>query len=223
LGVHPLIGRAFLPEEQEPGKDHEVVLSYGLWQSHFAGDRSVLGRSIVLNGSNYTVIGVMPRDFQFAPFWVTKSAIWAPLSLRERLSSRGGNSLRVFARLKPNVTLEQAQAEMREIAARLDKEYPGTNRNVQVMSLREKVVGNIRPALLVLFGAVGFVLLIGCANVSHMFLARSAARQRLPGQREGQFLVESLLIAALGGIAGILLALGEREYWSRWVHRKYPG
>jgi len=217
LGVHPLIGRAFLPEEQEPGKDHEVVLSYGLWQTHFAGDRNVLGRSIALNGSKYTVIGVMPRDFQFAPFWATKSAVWAPLSLRERLSSRGGNSLRVFTRLKPNVTLEQAQAEMREIAARLDKEYPGTNRNVQVMSLREKVVGNIRPALLVLFGAVGFVLLIGCANVSHMFLARSAARQREIALRAAlgamrwrvlrQHFVESLLIAALGGIAGILLAL----------------
>src|SRR6185437_10169405 len=147
----------------------------------------------------------------------TKSAIWAPLSLRERLSSRGGNSLRVFARLKPNVTLEQAQAEMREIAARLDKEYPGTNRNVQVMSLREKVVGNIRPALLVLFGAVGFVLLIGCANVSNMFLARSAAREREIALRAAlgamrwrvlrQHFVESLLIAALGGIAGILLAL----------------
>ena len=217
LGVQPLLGRVFLPEEQQPGKEQEVVLSYGLWQSHFAGDANVLGRSIALNGSNYTVVGVMPRDFQFAPFWATKAAIWAPLALGERINSRTGNSLRVFARLKPRVNLEQAQAEMNQITARLDKEYPGTNRNVQVWSLREKVVGNIRPALLVLLGAVGFVLLIGCANVAHMFLARSAARQREIAVRAAlgamrwrvlrQYLIESLVIALMGGFAGLLLAL----------------
>jgi len=193
------------------------VLSYGLWQSHFAGDANVLGRSVALNGSNYTVVGVMPRDFQFAPFWATKAAIWAPLALGDKINSRTGNSLRVFARLKPGVNLQEAQAEMSEITARLDKEYPGTNRNVQVVSLREKVVGNIRPALLVLFGAVGFVLLIGCVNVAHMFLARSAARQREIAVRAAlgamrwrvlrQYLIESLVIALMGGVAGLLLAL----------------
>ncbi len=216
LGVQPLLGRVFLPEEQDPGKEQEVVLSYGLWQSHFAGDANVLGRSVVLNGRSYTVVGVMPRDFQFAPFWATKSAIWAPLVLGDRLNSRTGNSLRVFARLKPGVTLEQAQAEMGQITARLDKQYPGTNRNVQALSLREKVVGNIRPALLVLFGAVGFVLLIGCANVAHMFLARSAARRREIAVRAAlgamrlrvlrQYLVESLMVALMGGVVGLLLA-----------------
>ena len=159
----------------------------------------------------------MPKDFQFAPFWVTKATIWTPLVLGDRLSSRGGNSLRVFARLKPRVTLEQAQAEMAGIAGRLEQQYPGTNRNVQVVSLREKVVGNIRPALLVLLGAVGFVLLIGCANVAHMFLARSAARQREIAVRAAlgamrwrvlrQYLLESLVIALLGGVCGLLLAL----------------
>jgi len=216
LGVQPLLGRVFLPEEQDPGKEQEVVLSYGLWQSHFAGDANVLGRSVVLNGRSYTVVGVMPRDFQFAPFWATKSAIWAPLVLGDRLNSRTGNSLRVFARLKPGVTLEQAQAEMGQITARLDKQYPGTNRNVQALSLREKVVGNIRPALLVLFGAVGFVLLIGCANVAHMFLARSAARRREIAVRAAlgamrlrvlrQYLVESLMVALMGGDVELLLA-----------------
>lgn len=217
LGVEPLLGRVFLPEEEQPGKEQEVVLSYGLWQSHFGGDRNVLGRSIALNGTNYTVVGVMARNFQFAPFWATKATIWAPLVLADRLSSRTGNSLRVFARLKPGIKLKQAQAEMANITARLDKEFPGTNRNVQVVSLREKVVGNIRPALLVLFGAVGFVLLIGCVNVAHMFLARSASRRREIAVRAAlgaahwqmfrQYLVESLLIAFLGGIAGLLVAI----------------
>jgi putative ABC transport system permease protein len=194
-----------------------VVLSYSIWQNHFAGDANVLGRTMALNGHPYTIVGVMPKDFQFAPFWATKATIWAPLSLGDRLGSRGGNSLRVFARLKSGVTLEQSQTEMAGITDRLDQQYPGTNRNVQVVSLREKVVGNIRPALLVLLGAVGFVLLIGCANVAHMFLARSAARQREIAVRAAlgamrwrvlrQYLLESLGIALLGGVFGLLLAL----------------
>jgi putative ABC transport system permease protein len=217
LGVQPLLGRVFLPEEQQPGKDLEVVLSYNLWQNHFAGDVNVLGHTVALNGHAYTIVGVMPKDFQFAPFWVTKATIWAPLALGDRLSSRGGNSLRVFARLKSGIALEQAQAEIAGIADRLEQQYPGTNRNVQVVSLREKVVGNIRPALLVLLGAVGFVLLIGCANVAHMFLARSATRQREIAVRAAlgamrwrvlrQYLLESLVIALLGGVCGLLLAL----------------
>ena len=217
LGVHPLLGRVFLPEEQQAGKDLEVVLSYSLWQNHFAGDANVLGRTMALNGNPYTIVGVMPKDFQFAPFWATKATIWAPLALGDRLGSRGGNSLRVFARLKSGVALEQAQAEMAGVADRLERQYPGTNRNVQVVCLREKVVGNIRPALLVLLGAVGFVLLIGCANVAHMFLARSAARQREIAVRAAlgamrwrvlrQYLLESLVIALLGGVFGLLLAL----------------
>lgn len=217
LGVQPLLGRVFLPEEQQPGKDLEVVLSYSLWQNHFAGDANVLGRAVALNGHSYTIVGVMPKDFQFAPFWATKATIWAPLALGDRLGNRGGNSLRVFGRLKSGVTLEQARAEMTGIADRLEQQYPGTNRDVQVVSLREKVVGNIRAALLVLLGAVGFVLLIGCANVAHMFLARSAARQREIAVRAAlgamrwrvlrQYLLESLVIALLGGVCGLLLAL----------------
>jgi predicted permease len=216
LGVQPLLGRVFLPEEQQSGKDEEVILSYSLWQNHFAADANVLGRTIALNGNNYSIVGVMPREFQFAPFWATKATIWAPLALGDRINSRGGNSLRVFARLKPGVKLKQARTEMAGIADRLDKEYPGTNRDVQIVSLREKVVGNIRPALLVLLGAVGFVLLIGCTNVAHMFLARSAARQREIAVRTAlgamrwrvlrQYLIESLTIALMGGVCGLLLA-----------------
>ena len=217
LGVQPLLGRAFLPEEQDTGKEHEVVLSYPLWQSHFAGNPEIIGQSVALSGETYTVIGVMPRDFKFAPFWATKAELWAPLAFGSRLTDRNGASLRVFARLKPGVTLEQAQAEIAGITGRLEREFPGTNQDMQVLSLREKVVGNIRPALLVLLGAVGFVLLIACANVSHMLLARAAARREEIALRSAlgagrwdmfrQFLTESLVLALFGGAAGLLLAV----------------
>lgn len=217
LGVQPLLGRMFLPEEQQAGKDLEVILSYGLWQNHFAGDVHVLGHTVALNGHRYTIVGVMPKDFQFAPFWETKATIWAPLALGDKLRNREGNSLRIFARLKSGVTLQQAQAEITGITHGLDQQYPGTNRNVQVVSLREKVVGNSRPALLVLLGAVGFVLLIGCANLAHMFLARSAGRRREIAVRAAlgatrlhvlrQYLFESVAIALLGGVFGLLLAV----------------
>ena len=232
LGVQPLIGRVFRPEEQDAGRDHEVVLSYGFWQREFAGDRNVLGRSILLNGTAYVVIGVMPRDFRFAPFWATKSEIWAPLALGERIVSRTGNSLRIFARLKAGVTLPQAQSEMRDIAARLEKEYPGTNRDVRVVSLREKAVGNVRSALLVLFGAVVLVLLISCANVAHLLLARSAARQReiavraalgaMPARVLRQYLVESLVLALSGGAAGLLLALWGTRFLVKFGPQQIP-
>ena len=217
LGVQPLLGRVFLPEEQDAGKEHEVVLSYSLWQSHFGGNPEIIGRSVALSGERYSVVGVMPRDFKFAPFWATKAQLWAPLALGPRLTDRGGSSLRVFARLKPGVTLEQAQAEMTGITGRLEGEFPGTNQDMQVVSLREKVVGNIRPALLVLLGAVGFVLLIACANVSHMLLARAAARREEIALRTAlgagrwdvfrQLLTESLTLALMGGSAGLLLAV----------------
>ena len=160
----------------------------------------------------------MPRDFAFAPFWAVGAELWAPLPLAERRNARGGNSLRVFARLKPGVSIERAQADISAITARLDQQFPGTNRDVVVMSLKEKVVGNTRVALVVMLVAVGFVLLIACANVAHMLLARAAARQRevavrlalgathLPIVR--QFLVESVMLAGIGGLVGLALAAG---------------
>jgi putative ABC transport system permease protein len=217
LGVQPLLGRAFLPEEDETGKENEVLLSFSLWQSHFAGDPGIVGQSVALSGQTYTVVGVMPRQFKFAPFWATKAELWAPLAFGARQTDRGGASLRVFARLKPGVTLQQAQAEMAGITGRLEREFPGTNQDIEVLPLREKVVGNVRPALLVLVTAVGFVLLIACANVSHMLLARSTARQKETALRSAlgagrwavmrQFLTESLLLALFGGGAGLLLAI----------------
>ncbi len=216
LGVQPLLGRMFLPDTVEPGKDREVVLTHRLWQRRFAGDPSVVGRTLTLDGQSYTVIGVMPRSFRFTPFWATKAELYAPLSEPLQSPSRTHQHLRAFARLKPGVSLGQARAEIATITARLEKEFPGTNRNVNVVPLKEVVVGDIRPALLVLLGAVGFVLLIACANVAHMLLARAAARQKEVAIRTTlgagrsriirQFLTESLLLAFLGGGAGLLLA-----------------
>jgi len=216
LGIPPAMGRFFTPDEDQPGREFEVVLSYGLWQRQFAGDKDVLGRRIQLDNKTYTVIGVMPAGFQFAPFWATHTELWAPLALGPRASKRGGNSLRVFARLKPDVSLEQAREEFSAITVSLERQYPGTNRDVRIIPLKEKVVGKIRPALLTLLSAVGFVLLIACANVAHMLLARSSARAHEVSVRAAlgagrarllrQFLAESLTMAMIGGAVGLLLA-----------------
>ena len=217
LGVAPLHGRLIAPDEEVTGNHQRVVISYGLWQRDvLPAIPAVIGKPIRLDGEPYTVIGIMPRDFAFAPFWAVGAELWAPLTLAERRDARGGNSLRVFARLKPGVSIERAQADISAITARLEQQFPGTNRNVVVMSLKEKVVGNTRVALIVLLVAVGFVLLIACANVAHMLLARAAARQREVAVRLAlgathlqivrQFLVESLILASLGGLVGLALA-----------------
>ncbi|HTW68068.1 MAG TPA: ABC transporter permease [Bryobacteraceae bacterium] len=217
LGVPPALGRFFTPGEDQPGSQFEVVLGYSLWQRQFGGDSHVLGRRIQLDNQTYTVIGVMPRGFRFAPFWATRAELWAPLALGPRASQRG-NSLRLFARLRPGITLEQARAEFSSIKAALERQYPGTNQDQRIVPLKERVVGEIRPALLTLLCAVGFVLLIACANVAHMLLARSATRSHEVavraalgagrGQLLRQFLAESLTLAMLGGAVGLLLA-----YW----------
>jgi len=221
LGIQPMLGRVFAPGEDQKGAEHEVVLSYKLWQRRFGGDRNVLGTAIHLDGEAYTIIGIMPPEFQFAPFWATRAELYVPDVLSDRAQKRDGNSLRVFARLKPNVSLQQARTEIAAITGRLEKMYPGTNRNVKVTPLMENVVGSIQTPMLVLLAAVGFVLLIACANVAHMLLARAAARRREVAVRAAlgagrmrmlrQFLAESLLLAAMGGAAGLLLAfLGTR-------------
>ncbi|MGB6598606.1 MAG: ABC transporter permease [Candidatus Acidiferrum sp.] len=217
LGVEPLLGRLFVEGEDQKGADHQVILSYGLWQRRFSGDANVLGKIISLDGEPYTVAGVMPRTFKFAPFWATHAEMWVPNTFGDRIHSRGGNSLRIFARLKPNVTLSQARAEIATITARLEQKFPGTNRDVLVTPLKENVVGDIKAPLLVLLSAVGFVLLIACANVAHMLLARSASRQKEIAVRVAlgaprtrvirQFLTENLLLASMGASGGLLLAV----------------
>ena len=217
LGIEPMLGRLFLPGEDKDGADREVILSYRLWQRRFSGDPNILGKPIVLDGNAYVVVGVMPQEFQFAPFWATKAELWVPNAFGARVHSRGGNSLRIFARLKDGISLRQARAEIASITARLEQQFPGTNRNVVVTPLKEKVVGPIETPLLVLLGAVAFVLLITCANVAHMLLARAATRQKeiavraALGARRGriirQFLTESILLGGVGGGLGLLLAM----------------
>jgi putative ABC transport system permease protein len=216
LGVQPLLGRFFAANEDKTGNEHVVILSHGIWQRRFGGSPDIVGQPITLQGQPFTVVGVMPAGFQFAPFWVTKAELWVPLALGPRAASREGQSLRAFARLKPGVSLEQARSEMTTITARLEQQFPGTSRNITVQLLKDKVVGDVRPALLVLLAAVSFVLLIACANVAHLLMARGAARHReiavraALGAKRGriirQFLIESLLLALLGGAVGLLLA-----------------
>jgi predicted permease len=217
LGIEPLRGRLFVKGEDQEGSEHEVILSYRLWQRRFHGDPKVLGKPITLNGETYAVVGVMPAAFQFAPFWATHAELWAPDAFGNGIHDRDSNHLRVFARLKRDVTLEQARADIAAVTSRLEKQYPGSNRGVAVTPLKENVVGKIKTPLLILLGAVGFVLLIACANVAHMLLARTSDRQKEIAVRVAlgagrarvvaQFLTENLLLSAIGALAGLLLAL----------------
>jgi putative ABC transport system permease protein len=218
LGVPPVLGRVFGAETGETGRDREVVLSYGLWRRRFAGDSSVLHRDILLDGASYTVVGVMPKSFGFAPFWARGAQLWVPLALGDRAANRDNNSLRVFARIKAGVSVSQARADIGMLTARLESQFPGTNGGVVVTPLMERVTGNMRRPLLALLIAVSFLLVAACANVAHMLLARSAGRQREMAVRIAigatrarltrQLLCESLLLSLAGGGLGLLIAIG---------------
>jgi len=218
LGVPALVGRTFVTDDDRPGT-HVVLLSYSLWQRRFGSDPGVIGQALTLNGESYTVVGVMPRLVQLPGYSSRHDQLWVPIAFsQEEASQRGNHFLEVIARLKPGITLKQAQAEMETIAARLARAYPVYNmrRGAVVVPLHEQVVGDIKPALLVLLGSVGFVLLIACANVANLLLARAAVRQKEIALRLAigasrarltrQFLTESVLLAIFGAGFGLLLA-----------------
>ena len=218
LGVSPALGRTFTREEERPGSN-VVVLSHGIWERRFGGDPAVVGRQFLFDGESTTVVGVMPEGFKF-PVDVEEVQYWTPFNPETPTNKeRGNNYLSVVARLKPGVSVEQGQAEMEAVTGRLEQEYKDKNagRGANVVSMYEDLVGDVRPALYVLLGAVGFVLLIACANVANLLLARSASRQKEIAIRTAlgagrwrivrQLLTESVILSLVGGAAGLLLAL----------------
>ncbi|HKW74416.1 MAG TPA: ABC transporter permease [Terriglobales bacterium] len=217
LGVAPILGRDFRPEEDQVGAAPVVIMSYGLWQRRFGGDRNILGRSIHLNDADYTVVGVLPRDFWF----YSQRDVFVPIAatgrmwLKNRMDREGA---RAIGRLKPGVGLEQARADLNTIAKRLAAAYPEPNANhgVTIIPIANDVVSDVRGTLLLLFGAVALLLLIACVNVANLLLSRVVPRQRELAIRTAlgasrmriasQLLTESVLLALLGGILGIGLA-----------------
>jgi len=217
LGVRPFLGRTFLPEEETLGKDHEVVLSYGLWKNRYGGDPSLVGQTIRIDGSDFTVIGVMPREFEWQ-FWSDQRRLWVPAGYTKTDFGRVNNSFLSIARLKPGVTIEQARAEMEAVAAAIQRQYPKEDANMgaTVVSLDDFGMQGLRRTMLALLAAVAFVLLIACVNVANLLLARGAIRQKefairralgAAGSRIArQLLTESVLLALAGGATGLLLA-----------------
>ncbi|HYG08780.1 MAG TPA: ABC transporter permease [Pyrinomonadaceae bacterium] len=219
LGVTPALGRNFSPDEDKPGANAVALISHGFWQRRLGGDPSIINRPLLLNNESYTVVGVLPQTFE----WQSPVDVFVPIGLRtdqSNMTSRGNHpGIYVLGLLKPNVSVEQARTEIKTIAERLAQQYPDTNggQSAVLDSLQARAVEDIRPALLLLLAAVGFVLLIACANVANLLLARAASRSKEIAIRTAlgagrlriirQLLTESLLLSLMGGALGLLFAM----------------
>ena len=225
LQVRPELGRVFLADEDQPGQQRVVVISNGLWKRNFGGDREVIGQTITLNNQDYTVVGVMPTGFELP--LNEDSEIWTPLAFTpQELTLRNSHYLKVLGRLKPGVTPDVANSEMTAVAAQLEQEFPKSNdgTGAAVFSLHYEIVGQVKSPLLIFLGAVSFILLIACANVANLMLARAASRQREIAVRVAlgasrwrlirQMLIESVVLGLTGGAFGLLLALWGIEFLS---------
>jgi putative ABC transport system permease protein len=226
LGVSPAMGRLISPADDDPAAPGAADISYGLWKSAFGGDPNVVGRTTTVDGQTCTIVGVMPRGFEFPPGEVDKPQLWVPLQLDPiKPGSRGSHYLYLLGRLKPGVTPQQAQAEFEAYEAAMgEKAAPKThafnpkNHTLVSYPLQAEVVGNVRPALIMLLAAVGFVLLIACVNVANLLLARAEARRREIAIRSAlgadlwrlarQFITEGVLLSACGAVLGLILAYG---------------
>ncbi|MFP5261240.1 MAG: ABC transporter permease [Blastocatellia bacterium] len=231
FGIAPALGRTFTPEEDKPGHGNVVVVSHNLWKQRLGSGPGVIGMPLTLNGKDLTIVGVMPAGFHMVKegkpgtFVMDDSDVWVPASFIADLAPgllerRNTHFLRVVASLKPGVSLQQAKSAMSVVANRLEKQYPDTNTGlgVDLVPLHEQLIGQTRPVLLILFGAVSLVLLIACANVANLLLTRALARQKemairlAMGASRGrlirQFLTESVVLSSIGGALGLLLA-----YW----------
>jgi putative ABC transport system permease protein len=215
IRVAPLRGRVLQPGDQQPGKDNVAVISYGLWQRRFGGDERVVGRNVIIGTDSTTIVGVMPQGFDYP----AQSEAWAPLAVDPSKERRDNRYLNVIGRLKPAASVPQAQAQLDTINQRLAQSYNETNNgwSVRVTTLQDGLVGRVRPSLLILLCAVVFVLLIACANIANLLLARGTSRQKEIAVRSAlgasrfrivrQLLTESFVLSFLGGAAGVLLSV----------------
>ncbi|HXJ88251.1 MAG TPA: ABC transporter permease [Candidatus Binatia bacterium] len=232
LAVRPLHGRVFSPEEDQPGRTNVAVLSYHFWQEHFGANPNIVGRNVTMDGQNFLVAGVMPESFRFPEF----AQMWTPMGWTDKERAvRGEHHSVVIARLRPGVDRKQAQAEMNTISQRLEQLYPADDKGwgALVIPLHDDLVRDVRPALLVLLGAVAFVLLIACANVANLALAKAFGRQKEIAIRTAlgasawrvlrQVLTESVLLAILGGVLGLILAPFGQHLILKFLGNQIPG